>query len=592
MLYPLATETRQLIDLSGEWQFKFANHTDWQSIAVPASFNDQLVLSECKNYVGDFCYQTEFYLTPAMLKERIFIRFGSVSHFAQVRINDQTIGEHQGGFTPFEFEITQAVRLGKNLVRVDGNNILNNSTLPVGNYSEYQNEQGEMRKKVSENFDFFNYAGIHRPVKIWTKPQSYIEDITITYELEQTRAQVNVALMLQGDWDSAKIRIFDENDQEVAYSEGLACQQLTIENVVRWQPRNAYLYKMQVMLYQNEQCLDSYTETFGMRTVEIKDNQFLINDKPFYFKGYGRHEDTHFNGRGLNNAANILDTNLMKWQGANSFRTSHYPYSEEMMRLADREGFVVIDETTAVGLMHNFGAGLINDPAEQDINTWQKYTTMEAHRQVIKELIQRDKNYACVVMWSIANEPSSAEEGAYEYFKPLFDLARECDPQKRPCCFVNIMLAPAGKDLVMALSDVICLNRYYGWYVNTADLSQAKKALQAELEYWHTLFPNKPIMFTEYGADTVAGLHDMDFNTPFTEEFQIEYYKAHHEVIDKLPYFIGEQVWNFADFQTKYGTFRVQGNKKGLFTRTREPKMAAHYFKERWNSIPHFGYKS
>lgn len=99
-------------------------------------------------------------------------------------------------------------------------------------------------------------------------------------------------------------------------------------------------------------------------------------------------------------------------------------------------------------------------------------------------------------------------------------------------------------------------------------------------------------MFTEYGADTVAGLHDMDFNTPFTEEYQVEYYKANNEVIDQLPYFVGEQVWNFADFQTKYGIFRVQGNKKGLFTRARMPKMAAHYFKQRWDNIPNFNYKN
>ncbi|OOF69836.1 beta-glucuronidase [Rodentibacter caecimuris] len=592
MLYPIATETRQLIDLNGEWQFKFADQPNWQPIAVPASFNDQLILSKYKNYVGDFFYQTEFYVSQAMLKERIFIRFGAVTHFAEVWINGCKVGEHQGGFTPFEFEITSIVGFGKNTVTVKGNNILNNSTLPVGNYSEYQNEQGEIIRKMSENFDFFNYAGIHRPVKIWTKPQHYIEDIIITYQLKQTYAKVNTKLTLTGDWDKIEIRIIDESDCIVACSNGGTEQQLTIDNVIRWQPLNAYLYKMQVLLYQNNELIDCYTESFGMRTVEVKNNQFLINDKPFYFKGYGRHEDTHFNGRGLNNAANILDTNLMKWQGANSFRTSHYPYSEEMMRLADREGFVVIDETTAVGLMHNFGVSLINEGTSKKINTWHKYSTDKAHQQVIKELIQRDKNYACVVMWSIANEPSTAEEGAYEYFKPLFDLARECDPQKRPCCFVNIMLAPAGKDLAMELSDVICLNRYYGWYVNTADLAQAQKALEEELALWHELFPNKPIMFTEYGADTISGLHDMDFNTPFTEEFQLEYYKANHQVIDKLTYFIGEQVWNFADFQTKYDIFRVQGNKKGLFTRTREPKAAAHYFKERWNNIPDFGYKS
>lgn len=593
MLYPIQTSTRQLIDLSGIWNFRLATEENWRTIAVPGSFNDQLVLAENKNYVGEYYYQTNFFVTEQMKQERIFIRFGSVTHFAEIYINQQKIGTHQGGFTPFEFEITDNVFVGKNILTVKSNNILNDYTLPVGNYSESEDKSGNKILKVDENFDFFNYSGIHRPVKIWTKPKNYIQDITITYNFDKKNANINICTDIIGHADNIRITIYDEDNNLVAKSNGGNNQTLFIENVIRWQPLNAYLYQLNVILENNHQQEDQYFQEFGMRSIEIKNNQFLINGKPFYFKGYGRHEDTYLNGRGLNNVANILDTNIMKWQGANSFRTSHYPYSEEMMRLADREGFVVIDETTAVGLMHNFASNLnlVKGENNDETNTWKKYKTHEAHCQVIQELIQRDKNHACVVMWSIANEPSTAEEGAYEYFKPLFDLARKLDPQQRPCTFANILLVTAGKDLAMSLCDVICLNRYYGWYVNTADLKSAKLALKQELEKWHELFPEKPIMFTEYGADTLAGLHDMDFNTPFTEEFQVEYYKANHEIIDMYPYFIGEHVWNFADFQTKYGAFRVQGNKKGLFTRSRQPKMVAHYFKERWNSIPNFNYK-
>ncbi|MEJ7509116.1 glycoside hydrolase family 2 TIM barrel-domain containing protein, partial [Staphylococcus simulans] len=107
-----------------------------------------------------------------------------------------------------------------------------------------------------------------------------------------------------------------------------------------WQPLDAYLYNMKVELLNDNECVDVYTERFGIRSVEVKDGQFLINDKPFYFKGFGKHEDTYYNGRGLNESANVMDINLMKWIGANSFRTSHYPYSEEMMRLADEQGIV------------------------------------------------------------------------------------------------------------------------------------------------------------------------------------------------------------------------------------------------------------
>ena len=169
---------------------------------------------------------------------------------------------------------------------------------------------------------------------------------------------------------------------------------------------DAYLYNMKVELLNDNECVDVYTERFGIRSVEVKDGQFLINDKPFYFKGFGKHEDTYYNGRGLNESANVMDINLMKWIGANSFRTSHYPYSEEMMRLADEQGIVVIDETTGVGIHLNFmvilGGAMTHD-------TWKEIDTHQAHQEVIEDLIARDKNHACVVMWSIANEPASNE---------------------------------------------------------------------------------------------------------------------------------------------------------------------------------------
>src|SRR5699024_8388811 len=110
----------------------------------------------------------------------------------------------------------------------------------------------------------------------------------------------------------------------------------------------------EVTLLDNNQIIDSYAERFGIRSVEVKKGQFLINNRPFYFKGFGKHEDTYYNGRGLNEVANVMDFNLIKWIGGNSFRTSHYPYSEEMMQLADEQGIVVIDETTAVGVHLNF----------------------------------------------------------------------------------------------------------------------------------------------------------------------------------------------------------------------------------------------
>jgi beta-glucuronidase len=333
--------------------------------------------------------------------------------------------------------------------------------------------------------------------------------------------------------------------------------------------------------------VDVYEQPFGIRTVEVRDGAFLINGKPFYFKGFGKHEDSIIRGRGLDEALNVKDLNLMKWMGANSFRTSHYPYSEELMQLADREGIVVIDEVPAVGLHLHLGSFF---GAQERKSTWELVKTFDHHKEVIKALISRDKNHPCVVMWSIANEAATEEEGAFEYFKPLVELARDIDPQKRPVTIVLQQKDAPDKCKVSDLVDVIAINRYYGWYMEGGNLEVAKAYLRRELDKWVERYPSKPIMLTEYGADTIAGFHD-SMPMMFTEEYQAEFLKAYHQVVDEFPTFIGEQVWNFADFATSQSPIRVQGNKKGVFTRDRKPKLAAHVLRERWTSIPDFYYK-
>ncbi len=143
---------------------------------------------------------------------------------------------------------------------------------------------------------------------------------------------------------------------------------------------------------------------------------------------------------------------------------------------------------------------------------------------------------------------------------------------------------------VSDLADVLCLNRYYGWYVEGGEWELAKAKLRQEFAGWQKRCPDKPIIMTEYGADTIAGFHDID-PVMFTEEFQVEFLRANHEVFDECGNFAGEHVWNFADFHTSQNIIRVQGNKKGVFTRDRKPKSAAHELRKRWHSIPDFDYK-
>jgi beta-glucuronidase len=347
-----------------------------------------------------------------------------------------------------------------------------------------------------------------------------------------------------------------------------------------WEPGAAYLYRLTLELLDPEGTVrDEYCVHVGVRTVEVRGAEFLVNGKPFYFKGFGMHEDHGTIGKAHSDAHLVQDFELLDWVGANSFRTSHYPYSEDVMDYADRHGVVVIDEVPAVGLNMGLGGGIFGG---QGYTTFSPETindrTREVHAQVIRELITRDKNHPSVVLWSVANEPESDTEGAEAYFRPLFDVAREADPT-RPVGFVNVMLAPHGKCRVSQFGDVIMLNRYYGWYVNTGDLPAAEIAWRQELEGWAS--EGKPIVITEYGADTAPGLHSLT-PQPWSEEYQVEYLSMNHRVFDAVDAVVGEQVWNFADFATTSGIMRVDGNKKGAFTRDRKPKSAAFALRKRW----------
>ncbi|MBX5451178.1 beta-glucuronidase [Thermogemmatispora sp.] len=604
MLYPLMTATREVFDLSGIWQFRLDPGQGlaerWyerplrQSVPmpVPASYNELGEEAAYREHVGRVWYERELIIPRRLWGQRLVLRFGAVAHTAHVYLNGQPLITHRGGFTPFEAEITALAQPGKNRLTVLVDNTLDYSTLPVAHYREEPLPDGTRLISDTPNFDFFNYAGIHRPVRLYTTPATYIRDIVLTSTLAEGDGLVGYRIAVEGaerETVTVRVTLLDAEGRTVAAGEGTQGQ-LRIKDVHLWEPGHPYLYTCRVELWrpgETSECLDSYEEPYGVRTVAVEDGQFLLNGKPFYFKGCGKHEDFPVHGRGFDEAVYVKDLSLLRWLGANSFRTSHYPYAEEVMRLADRLGLVVIDEVPAVGLHLNLSPSA--GPSKRQ--TWRELTTAAQHEQALRELIARDKNHACVVMWSIANEPATEEEGARAYFEPLLHLARQLDPQRRPLTIALQMLATPATDTVTDLLDVIALNRYYGWYVHGGRLEAAQALLRAELEAWRQRLPGKPILLSEYGADAIAGLHD-EPPTMFSEEYQAALLQAYHEVLDACPAVIGEHVWNFADFQTGQSITRVQGNRKGIFTRERRPKLAAHLLRKRWRAIPDFGYKA
>lgn len=616
MLYPIVTETRAIVDLSGFWRFKL-DEGDGEGFAqkwyekpfegkvydlpVPASFNELMTTIDEKEHYGYIWYQKDFMVPSNVLSAgRAVLRFGSATHKAVVWVNGTEVARHFGGFLPFEAEIGKLLHPGYNRVTVALDNRLDETTLPLSNYeTRMYLEDGKevyVKRQSGQNYgvDFYNFSGLHRPVKIYTTPENYIEDIVIVPHLAQGRAYIDYRVKTSAE-GAVRVTVLDAQHQPVATANG-DCGTIDIPDAQLWEPGHPYLYELEAELACGGQ-RDVYYEPFGVRTVEVRKDRFYINGKSFYFKGFSRHEDSNYHGKGLDEVLNTKDYSLMKWCGCNAFRTSHYPYSEEMMRQADRKGFVVINEVPAVGLSLNFdcynaGSTKTVQPGQE---TWRRIQVFDHHQQVLRELIDRDKNHPCVVMWSIANQPALEEDGCYGYFKPLFDLARSEDPQRRPItiAFNDSMTGYRDmcEDMVKVFEDLDahCFNIYFGWYSRMGDVHRCKGLLVEEINRIHAQF-GKPILFTEYGADTIAGLHDV-VPSSFSEEYQSLFYEIYAQAFDECPGFIGELPWNFADFATDQCKYRAGGNRKGLFTRERKPKMAASTLRARWTKIPHFGYK-
>ena len=589
MLRPQDTSTRERKNLNGLWQFAldlegqgrtdrwFAGPlADAREMAVPASFNDIAADAAVRDYFGDVWYQRTVWVPRGWEGQRIVLHFESATHRATVWVNETEVVSHEGGYTPFEADITDYVTPGQE-VRITAlvNNTLHWQSIPPGVI-----EDTPAGKRQLYWHDFFNYAGIHRNVWLYATNPAHFTDVTLTTDLDGADGVIGYATEVENaDAFETKVILRNAEGQEVATGSGTSGT-LTVPNVHKWAPGDGYLYDLELQLLDGETVVDSYRQRVGVRTVKVDGIKFLINGEPVYFTGFGKHEDVPVIGKGHNDAYLLHDFELLKWIGANSFRTSHYPYAEDVIDYADRQGIVLIDETAAVGLNMGLGGGIFGG---QGYVTFSPATandaTREVHAQAIRELIARDKNHPSVVLWSIANEPESDTEGAENYFRPLFDVAREADPS-RPVGFVNVMLAPHGKCRVSQFGDVLMLNRYYGWYVNTGDLEGAELAWEEELTAWAG--EGKPIIITEYGADTYPGLHSIAAGSPWSEEYQIEYLEMNHRVFDRIDAVVGEQMWNFADFATTSGIMRVGGNKKGAFTRDRQPKAAAHYLRSRW----------
>ncbi|CAJ0565857.1 unnamed protein product, partial [Mesorhabditis spiculigera] len=545
---------------------------------VPVAYNDMSAEASLRDHVGWVWYQKNEFIPDRDKDLRIFLTFESAQYYAVVYFNSELIGEHEGGHLPFSFEVTDHVKFGAdNKITVAVNNTLSYSTIPEaefqykarkemafgGNQSMTQYAPGFFEMTVQ--FDFFNYAGLLRTVYLEKKPKIHIDDIRV---VSDHVGAIFWKIVLDGcsSGCAAKVRVFDADGNEVMKAAGLTGSG-QVKNPKMWWPRgmgDANLYTFRVKISSPDgQIVDQYDEEFGFRSVTYDNHQMYINNKPFYCIGFGMHEDSEIHGRGYDEAVMTKDLNLFEWVGANCYRTSHYPYAQERIRESDRRGIAVILETPAVGLK------VFTDQ------------NLKLHKQIVTEMIMRDKNHPSVIMWSLSNEPHTERKESRNYFKTLVDLAHDLD-QTRP---VTIVYGPSHweDDQTADLIDVVCLNRYWGWYDDMGYLETVNQSVVFDYTMWYEKF-KKAMIMTEYGADSIVGLNQQPA-VDFSEQYQNELIRETHKALDHLrqaKILTGEMIWNFADFMTAPAALRAVGNHKGIFTRTRQAKQAAYTLRDRY----------
>ena len=588
MLYPQQNGKRNTFNLSGIWDFEIdpkavGEAAGWaiglpksRPMAVPGSWNEQY--DDLFSYLDLAWYVKKVYVPSSWKGQRVFIRVGSAVYFGTVYVNGVKVGSHEGGHLPFAFEINEHINWDEeNVIAISVENVLKPERVPSGNMPA--GEMGLFASTPKTTYDFYPFSGIHRPVVLYSVPQTYIEDVTVVTGINGSDGTVNVTVKLNTAADakgSVELKGGDIRfEASLAFQDGVAEAELIVPDAHLWSDKDPYLYNLTVATES-----DQYSLEVGIRTIAVDGGKILLNGEPVQLNGYGRHEDFIASGKGLNLPLIVKDYQLMRWTGANSYRTSHYPYSEEEMQLADREGFLIIDEIPAVSLQMG------------DVDNNSKRLRMCL--QQIEEMIARDKNHPSVVAWCVANEPmpvgfgvgalgesnpeiEAANMAGKEFLDTEMARARELDPT-RPVTIVTVMGGPQNW---MEACDFICMNRYWGWYTLGGQLDVARQKLEQELDQVWDRF-RKPIIMTEFGADTIAGYHGKP-DVMWTEEYQADYIRFHLEVAAEREFIAGMQVWNFADFAAVQSVMRVGGhNHKGVFTRIRTPKMAAHVLREFW----------
>lgn len=579
MLHPQKNDCRTFITLDGIWRCTpdpggkgidkrwYNGLLQDRPIAVPGSWNEQY--RDLFDYFGVLWYEREIFIGSELSGKRLLLRIGSACNSSRVWINSVEAG---GGWTahlPLELDVSDLVEIGKEnriTIRVDAT--LDPWGLPPAVLDAGEAREGFFNSNPPVSYDFYPYGGIHRSVKLLALPSVTIDNMVITSELKKGSARISCTIGLCKPFQGEVIlELLDTNvtPLRIPIDGTSTTASLTLDQPELWDIDNPYLYRLGAdLISPTGELVDRVSERFGVRTIEIRGSRLLLNNHEIFLKGFGKHEDFFISGRAYNPAVMIKDFDLLGWTGANSFRTSHYPYAEEVLDQADELGILVIGETPFVSL-------------NERLYTPEK--SIEAG-DLLRRMIRRDRNHPSLIIWSVANEPNIESDAGDNFFRRLIATVREEDPT-RPVTYVAHREPEDNPPLAEA--DLVCINKYFGWYEAPGDLERADELLRSCLDRYYNAF-GKPVLMAEFGADAVAGTH-AEPPLMFSEEFQSEMIRRQYKVLREKEWVIGAHLWAFADFRTAMSISRVIVNRKGVFTRDREPKLAAHTIRKLWSSV-------
>jgi len=564
---------RTTVSLDGAWHVivdPFENGKErFSQDAKPKDKSDLVEysfdLSPVLNVPGDWNTQREalmFYEGPVWYRKefnyrkregtRVFVYFGAANYRAVVYVNGEKQGEHEGGFTPFNFEVTSALRDGGNFLIVEVNNTRRPDGVP------------------GMRFDWWSYGGITRDVELVEVPEVFVQD----YWVQLARGSENEVsgwVQVNGAKSSQKVTLeIPEAHVRESFSSdanGRASFRFTAK-LELWSPEHPKLYD--VILTSGGEIV---RDQIGFRTIEVRGAKILLNGKPIFLRGISMHEEAPFReGRAFSpeDAQTLLG--WVKELGCNFVRFAHYPHNENEIRLADRMGLLVWSEI----------------PVYWDID-WSNPATMANAQAQLRDMIARDHNRAAVVLWSLSNETPVKPE-RLTFLKRLAQDARELDSTRLITSALNhtdntgaderTLSDPLGEVL-----DVLGLNEYLGWYGGRPE--------DADKLQWKLTW-NKPLIVSEFGGGAPYGRHG-DADERWTEEYQENLYQHQLGMVERMPNLAGMSPWVLMDFRSPLRLLPgVQDyhNRKGVISNRGQRKMAFYTLQKFYRKISQGGAQS